>query len=160
MVIGCGGAVERLATRLRRLRLSSLLAVLRLASGFIANYVEVRDSILYVSGGFPEWWTVTSLPSTSVLGIGLVVEFEPEDLNIVHSVTAAVRRVDGAALVVAGDSIRRKEAADRPADSPIHMCLASTVLVEFSEEGRHEVEVRWTDRDQLLDIIRFDVVMQ
>lgn len=31
---------------------------------FLANHAEVHDSLCFVSGAFPEWWTVLQLPAS------------------------------------------------------------------------------------------------
>src|SRR5438045_426805 len=64
----------------------------RVHSAFLANHAEVRDSLAYVLGGFPEWWTVTELPSSAFLAMVVVLQLERFEIEHEHSFDLVVTR--------------------------------------------------------------------
>ena len=129
---------------------------MRTVSAFIANHVEARDSMLYVSGGFPEWWTVPTLSATVPIGVGLVIEVEPAELGTEQGVKVVLRAEGGPDIAAARVTFNRAVDPNHIPNSPYYISLAMNLLVTWTQLGAHEVVVS-TDDDFVMEIVRFGV---
>jgi hypothetical protein len=129
---------------------------MRLAGLFLANHIEVHDALLFVHGGYPEWWYVPTTPSDQLLHVGAVVELEAREQTAEHHVAVTVERSDDADVLATGTiTFRRGEASDFVAGAPLHVPLHLAVAVRFERVGGHAVAVR--HHDELLGTARFGV---
>ena len=126
---------------------------MRIVSAAIANFVEVRDSMLYMLGGFPEWWNVTQLPTAIIMGVGVVVEIEPAELSQDLMLDVAIRAVDGEDLADGRAKFRRDEEDGHIANSPYYVPLAWNFAYEVIAPGPHEVAI--SNDGLLLELVRF-----
>lgn len=58
---------------------------MKFRTAMLCNHAEVRDSMLYIHGGAPEWWTIADVPAQSWLTAAVVIEDAPttdEELEI------------------------------------------------------------------------------
>ena len=57
---------------------------MRVHSAFLADQARIRDGLVYVIGGFPETWSVESLPATTRLTLVVVFELTPDEPDAAH----------------------------------------------------------------------------
>lgn len=115
---------------------------MRITSAFLCNHVEVQASMLYVHGGFPEWWTIPELPSQQQVGLGIVVEIGTGELGRDLGLDVEVSRVDGAAVLTRSEVRFRREPSDQyVAEAPFYVPLPLSLGVRFDDVGPHLVTV-------------------
>jgi hypothetical protein len=112
-------------------------------SFYLANYAEVRDSLVYSMGGFPEWWTVHTLPSVSTLAVVLVAELTKDELPTDHRLDLMLVRPSARDEGEQIASVQFRHAPNENADleGPFFQPIVFNFGVEFREEGRHEFAV-------------------
>jgi hypothetical protein len=54
---------------------------MRIAGAFLSTRSEVHDSLLYVMGGFPEWWTIPDLPAVQEVPLTLVLDLDADEID-------------------------------------------------------------------------------
>lgn len=112
---------------------------MKVHSFHIANSAEVRDSLLYELGGYPEWWNVSSLPFASSLALVLVVEHEAPDLGNEQVVEISLRRPSSQDADEIGKiQMRRDHDGDHPEGAPFIQVVVFPFWIEFKDIGPHE----------------------
>jgi hypothetical protein len=103
---------------------------------FLATHTEVRDSLGFITGAFPEWWTVPGIPATTRMDFMVVFDYT-EDLNEVghfhidhHAPDADVRIVS----IQASRGATPRDAAGGPRYQP----FAFEAELTFNKVGLHE----------------------
>lgn len=129
---------------------------MRIAGAFLSNRAEIHDTLLYVMGGFPEWWGIPELPSRQTLALALVLEVEVSELG--KTVELGVRFVAGDRTLF--DQVMQVETGpvrtDFVAGAPMYRQFIMNLSVEFEQVGLHEIVL--SDRDGLeLSRVRFGV---
>jgi hypothetical protein len=117
---------------------------MRLKTAMVANYAEVRDSLLYISGGGAEWWRLAEMASVQRLAVVVSVELEDADLDITQHVLIGVRRPsdDGPGeLLAAAEFTRSREEGE---SGGVVQNMAINLPVEFHEYGTHWFVIRAT----------------
>ena len=112
---------------------------MRVTSAFLANYAEVRDGLAFVAGGFPEWWTVQSLPATATMTMVVVLDLDRSEVEARFDLDVVVERPDGTETGIARASASRGKRTD--ADSPIYVVLAVPVSLQLRTAGMHRFKV-------------------
>src|ERR1700733_5982799 len=67
---------------------------MRVAASFVANHVEAQNSLLYVAGGFPEWWTLNETPCEQTLDLAVVFELAQAELGRPFDVDVVLAHLD------------------------------------------------------------------
>src|SRR5438874_7382915 len=88
------------------------MAAVRVASAFLANHAEVRDGLAFVAGGFPEWWTVQSLPATATMTMVVVLELDESEIETQFDLDLVVMQPDRSETGIARISASRGRQAD------------------------------------------------
>jgi hypothetical protein len=129
---------------------------MRIVTAFICNHAEVQSSMLYVHGGFPEWWNITEIPSRQNLGLAMVAEIEEDELDIEFDLTVTAERDQDQSLVGAGGIRFQRPPSDQlVAGAPLYQPLAMGLLLNFQNVGPHRVLI--SESDQQLAEVRFGV---
>src|SRR5580704_8934577 len=106
---------------------------MRVNSAFLATYAEARDGLVNVTGGFPAWWTVQSLPTTVQLSLVLVLELEgsePQGKPMYDFVVRLVHPHGDIDTVLVITSSRLVETS-QPVGAPVYQIVAAPLTVEF-----------------------------
>jgi len=112
---------------------------MKVTNAFLANYVEVRDSLAYVAGAFPEWWDVPRVPSIGMLFVVVTIELQVHELNTTFNFVLRVDRPDGTATVLSGINTMRGPSLRDVPGAPFFQIVPIGTNVEFREAGRHEL---------------------
>lgn len=130
---------------------------MRIVGAFIADFVEkAPNGLLNVRGGYPEVWNVPGLPCVQDIGMGLVLEVEPHEIDQKFVLEAEIKRSrDDAQLIAVEISFVRGSYSDVVTGGALHHHIVANLHIEFEEAGRHEISIRWDDAVQAL--IRFGV---
>lgn len=121
-----------------------MMAGVQIESAFFANHAEVRDSLLFASGAYPEYWTLPELPGNTALTLVLVVrlEIDENDREFTWSVTASSPR--GEATKVGQINTKRGGVLAEDG-SPLYQIIAAPLVIEFKVAGLHSFTI--TGRD-------------
>jgi hypothetical protein len=59
-----------------------MMAAMKVRDFFLADYADVKDSLAFISGAFPEWWTVVQIPAPATIYVVLLLDYteEPDEL--------------------------------------------------------------------------------
>lgn len=116
------------------------MAEVEIANAFVANYVEVRGSLAYIMGAFPEWWSVPALPSRQVLGFVVVAQLEDHELAKRMELEIAITDPDGKTDPLTKFAfVRGTGGAEVPA--PKWQTVPTSLSIEFRMEGEHRISV-------------------
>jgi len=91
--------------------------------------------VVYVQGGFPEWWTVAQVPQTVTMGVGAVIEVEPTELGTDKTLDIAVRTVGEADLVTGQARFRRDAEEDHIENSPYYAPMGWNFIFNVTQLG-------------------------
>jgi hypothetical protein len=119
----------------------------KVTNAFLANYVEVRDSLAYVAGAFPEWWDVPQLPSTGMLFVVVTIELQADELNTTFNFILRVDRPDSTTTVLSGVNAMRGPSLQDVHGAPYFQIIPIGSNVEFRETGRHELVLSAPDKE-------------
>jgi len=111
---------------------------MRVRDFFLANYAEVKDSLAYVLGAFPEWWTVPSIPQVSLLFIVALLEYEESELHTNFKFDIHLQRPDGETVVLASVQTHRGVAPNDVPGSPRYQPVLVGSNIEFRGLGLHQ----------------------
>ena len=107
----------------------------------LANSAEVRDAMLYVLGGSPEWWSVPATGTAVRMAVALVLEAEHGEQGE-HRGTVAIRHVGSEEPLFSTElSLTLGPRTDFVAGAPQLVPLALNASVTFAEVGPHLLEV-------------------
>lgn len=83
---------------------------MKFRTALLCNHAEVRDALLYIHGGSPEWWNIPEVPAETQLTVALVLEGAAADQQLelfawVHPADVApdVRQAGRAAVLPVRD---------------------------------------------------------
>jgi hypothetical protein len=127
----------------------------RIVSAFIANHVEQQNTLLYVSGGFPEWWEVTEIPSPpQIVGMGILFEVEQHEVDNEFTLTF---KIEGAGNAIGAGEIRfrRGPSTHFVSGTPLYSTAVARHAIPFTDVGPHRITI--FQGDELLWEIRFGV---
>jgi hypothetical protein len=68
---------------------------MRIAGAFIANHAEWRESLLFASGGYPEFLTVPAIPHDTSFMLVVIAEATHKELGHQHAIEVVMRAADG-----------------------------------------------------------------
>jgi hypothetical protein len=108
----------------------------RVHSAFLANSAEVKDTLAYVLGGFPEWWTVPALPASAFLAMVVVLELRDDEVDQEYTFDLVVDRLGDTTPIAQVRSKRGR--SDRAPGAPILHVIAVNFIVQFETEGPHD----------------------
>jgi hypothetical protein len=114
---------------------------MRITNAFLANHAETRDGLAFVSGAFPEWWTVPSVPAVSNLAMVFVCELEESDLDQSFPLDLVVVRPDGGRDQLVQLVTTRRADGDAAPGTPRFQVAALLFSVQFQEAGLHRFEI-------------------
>lgn len=111
---------------------------MRVEAAFLANYAEVRGSLGYISGAFPEWWNVTELPSVHQLAAVLLISLDDHELGTKQTVDFGVMRpgADDVELLARAEFERLRD-PDAPAGTSPTEKIVLNMHFEFQSLGVH-----------------------
>jgi len=135
--------MRRLNERLKRgYPLTCQDSLVRIVSAFICNYVEVQSALLYAQGAFPEWWTVPEVPCEQMLGLALVAEVEPSEIDTRFNLQLAVRREGDPSVQGHGEiNFCRGASGQYVAGAPLYLGLPLRLGVRFDDVGPHRITI-------------------
>lgn len=123
-------------------------------AAFLANDARIRDGLVHVIGGFPEAWTVPSLPATSRLTLVVVFEAVPEESDESHDFGIEVwHGSEGAQVATANVVLGPVHESDDGA--PNFRSVVMPFVVQFAETG--PCEIRLTENGLPLAAVPFAV---
>lgn len=104
----------------------------------LCNSAEVRDSMLYVLGGSPEWWTVPKLDTASTLTFALVFSMELGEHGRFDFSMGITHESSEEELFSERVGIRTEERSEiEQAGSPLYCPLVAHARVTFTHPGGH-----------------------
>lgn len=122
---------------------------MKVRSLHLANYAEVRDSLVYELGAYPEWWTVTELPQQFNMSLVLVLELHSDELSVEHVIQVQMTPPDGqTAIPIAEVRVNREASADHPEGGTYLQPVVFNFGIEFRVLGVHEFQV-WRNGAEL-----------
>jgi hypothetical protein len=114
---------------------------MRIQECFLAEQVAVRDGVFDVQGGFPEWLKFPQLPCMATLAVGVVVEFDPDELGKTYDLHVELIKTGAdSPLVSMKVPAGRNEESIMPG-APLYEPMAIPLHVVFTETGSHELHV-------------------
>jgi hypothetical protein len=130
---------------------------MRIVGAFIADSVErTPNGLLNVRGGYPEVWNVPGLPSVQDIGLALVLEVEPREIDQKFVLVAEIKRTrDDEQLIAVEITFVRGSYSDVVTGGALYHHIVANLHLEFLEAGRHEISIRGDEDVQAL--IRFGV---
>ncbi len=113
-------------------------------AAFLANDAKIRDGLAYVIGGFPDSWTVPSLPATTRLTLVVVFELEcREDLQASSEFGVELCH-DGRAEEVATAQVAFAGTHETESGAPRFHSVVMPFDVHLRHVGPHEVRLTRT----------------
>lgn len=115
---------------------------MRLTTAMLANYAEVRDSLLFICGGSPEWWTLTAPPPTvATLHMATMAEWEPDEIDRPFEMQITLLSPSGEQRPPFPLILPWQHSEDYVAGAPLYRPLVFQFPVEFHEVGRHSIRI-------------------
>jgi hypothetical protein len=123
-------------------RRQSKITGVKVNNAFLANHAEIRESLAYVSGAFPEWWEVFQLPATANVFVVFVVELDDDELQSPIECVLDLEHPGGTIQSVANVLVNSSPRGERVTGAPNFQIVAVSTLVEFLQSDRHEFTIR------------------
>jgi hypothetical protein len=114
----------------------------RIAGAFIANHAEWREHLLFVSGGFPEWWDLTDIPGDTSFTLVLMAEVTHSELDQEHTVDVAMRSPDGAESALPSIAFTFGPVEEYVEGAPIYTPALIQMQAHIEHVGPTELVVR------------------
>jgi hypothetical protein len=132
----------------------------RILSAFIGGHVETQNSLVYVHGGFPEWWTLTEIPSQAILGLVIVAEVERDEIDTQFDLFITINRLEGEGSDLGTLNLQfcRGESGSFVAGAPLYQNIAYNISVRFEEVGPYRISIKHEGEE--VGDIRFGVRVQ
>jgi hypothetical protein len=122
----------------------------RVRDAFLANHAEVREGLAFISGAFPEWWRLNTLPATVPVSLVVVIDLDPSEIDQALKVTIRLVHPNGDRDTLGDVPFRRPRQAEDillPGGTPFRQILACTFDVHFRMEGLHRVAITSGDEE-------------
>lgn len=113
---------------------------MRVLAAFLANWAEAHDGLVFVSGGWPEWWSLPEVPSKQDLSLVIVYEVEPDEVGSPFRFDVALVHNDSkgpAAWITA----TRAPSGEYVSGAPLYGEAIIRFQMEFAEVGVYTFEV-------------------
>lgn len=114
---------------------------MKINNAFLANHAETREGLAFISGGFPEWYTVPSLPITAPLAAVWVLELEQAEIGLPFTFELAVVYPSRLKHLLAHVGVGRSHDTRTVEGAPLYVIVTYVFGVEFQVEGLHTFEV-------------------
>ncbi len=114
---------------------------MRIRNAFLANHAETREGLAFVSGGFPESYTVFALPLNASLAAVWVVELDETEIGRSFLLDLRVSDPRGVTRPVAHLGVGRSQDTPTVHGAPLYVIVTYRFLVELQVVGLHTFEV-------------------
>jgi hypothetical protein len=118
---------------------------MRIAGAFIANHAEWREHLLFVSGGFPEWWDLAEIPGDTSFTLVLMAEVTHQELDQQHTVEVAMRSSDGTEAALPSITFGFGPVEQYVEGAPIYTPALISMQAHIEHVGPTELVVRAGD---------------
>jgi|GEM_PF-1361726 len=118
---------------------------MRVNSAFVANYAEEKSGVAYVSGGFPEWWTVTDTPMAQTLALVWTCELEANEVGRIFLFDVFLDEPDGTSQKIVHVGVGRRVLTGDIQEAKKRKVVAVNVPVTFRMEGAHVFRIESGD---------------
>jgi hypothetical protein len=120
---------------------------MRIAGAFIANHAEWREHLLFVSGGFPEFWNLAEIPGDANFMLVLMAEVTHQELEQQHTVDIAMRSPDGSETPLLSIAFVFGQVEQYVEGAPIYAPALIPMQAHIAQVGPNELIVRHDGAD-------------
>jgi hypothetical protein len=121
------------------------MEAMRVASACIANYAEIRNGIVNILGGYPEWWEVPQLPQQATMFIVVTCEMDHSEAGRTFSFDLKLKRPSGDDPQLLAQIQTVKPPSPAPTGASLKNPIVVPAPVNLGEEGLHEFQLTRTD---------------
>lgn len=114
----------------------------KIETAFLANHAEWHDGLLFISGGYPEWWSTPAWGQLQQLAIVVVSRLEATELDVQYELDVVFRRPDGGEQPLLHVRTKRVAREGEPALPTYYGSVVFNFATDFRQEGMHHFLVR------------------
>jgi hypothetical protein len=125
---------------------------MKISAAFLAEGISIEGGVVDVRRGWPEWWSVETIPGKVEILVGVIVEFEQPEMGMAFLFDAIFRQegVDLAQVQISVTPERTGEfVAGVPYNHPFWFKLSDVPVLNV---GPCEIELR--SGDESLSVVR------
>lgn len=123
----------------------------KVETAFLANHAEWHDGLLFISGGFPEWWNTPAWGQLQQMAIVVVSRLEAAELDVQYDLELVFCREDGTEQPLLRVTTRRVAREGEPVLPIYYGSIVFNFATDFRKEGLHHFLVR-QDGNTLFDV--------
>lgn len=108
---------------------------MKVTNAFLANYAELRESLIFASGASPEWWTVPALNVPSLIAFVATIRLEESEIGKTYNFILELEPPEGSKAGLAFFNSRRDLSPNETFDGPVYSIFALNFPVPFNTVG-------------------------
>jgi hypothetical protein len=124
---------------------------MKLRSAFLANHAEVRESLAFVSGAFPEYWRTPALNAPQIVAFVANLEFEESEIGKTFNFLLGLQPPQGAPI---GLAYFNSQMDNNQTGEPRYFIAALNLTVAFSTVGVYNFTLSTTDESGVNEIAK------
>lgn len=133
---------------------------MKVTNAFLANHAEIRDSLVFASGAFPEWWMIPNLTMAQPLAFVATIEMEGSEIGKTYNFILGLEAPEAATTGLAFFTSRRDLVPDETTDAPIYNIFALNFLVPFGTVGLHHFVLSISQENGIEEIARVPLLVK
>lgn len=114
---------------------------MKVRNAFLANYGEVRESLAFISGAFPEWWYLPDLQQSPHMQLIAQLQFDEDELDREFEFQLHLRRPNGSEDSLGIVKSTRERSELDPPDAPKYQIWTLQLVLRFDEAGLHVITI-------------------
>jgi hypothetical protein len=118
------------------------MGVVKLEAAFLANHAEVHDGLLFVTGGFPEWWSTPALNALQQMALVVVTRLERSEILEKFTYEIVIERPDESQQPVVYVATSRGALPGTSDDQPFFQTVPINFSIDFRQLGLHRYLVK------------------
>jgi hypothetical protein len=125
---------------------------MRIRDAFVANHAETHDGLAFITGAFPEWWTIPIAPYVANMSMVVVLELTEADASESYQFWVHLVAPDGTSAATTNFGTSRGLEAGRPDGAPLFQVVTLPLAAYFPVPGRYEFVVALDELERLATV--------
>jgi hypothetical protein len=119
-----------------------MMGGVKLEAAFLANHAEVHDGLAFVTGGFPEWWSVPATNTFQQVALVVVARLDRNEVGQTFTYEIIIERPDGTQQPVVYVASSRGQSPHSEAQ-PLLLLVPIAFSIDFRQLGLHRFLVNY-----------------
>jgi hypothetical protein len=113
----------------------------KLEAAFLANHAELHDGLAFITGGFPEWWSVPATNTFQQMSLLIVARLDPGEITQTFTYEIIIERPDETQQPVIYVAASRGQSL-RSEPQRLLLPVPITFSIDFRQLGLHRFLVK------------------